>query len=168
MVQRLPYDAPRIADYGGLVDLTSSMQLVLGQAGPTDLSFSSPGAVAPLAGGGEAATAGPADVVPADGVAGGGGEAVAGGPESGGGEPGDGAEGGGSPGDGGSGGAESGGGAGGGSAGGGSSGGGTAGGGSSGSLPFTGFVAGGAAALGTGLAAAGAALRRTLRGGRAR
>src|SRR5690349_2187772 len=128
-----PYDAPEVSDYGSLVDLTSAVHLLLGHSAGADLSFSSPG----VAGAGN--TSFEAGRL---GATGGAHHAVApGGAGSGGLAP-----------DGGAGALHSG--------GSGGSAGGASGAGAAGELPFTGFAAAGAAAIGTGLAAAGSAIRR--------
>jgi hypothetical protein len=126
------YAPPVVLDLGDLTALTRSSHLVLGQAGISDLSFSSP-------------NGGVGGVSASDpGIARGG----AGGDTTGGGDF-TGTAGGG----GGAGGVAAGGGTGGGGAGGGGGGGG-------GKLPFTGFAAGAAAAIGSALVAGGVTLRR--------
>jgi hypothetical protein len=126
------YSAPRVADYGTLLEMTAAAHLLLGTTGVHDLSFSSPGT--PGAGGespgvsngsfGDQVDPGSAGTLTA--TAGGG--SPAGGTSSG--------------------------------SSGGSSGGSTGGG---GSLPFTGLAVGAVTAAGSGLVAAGGALRRAVR-----
>ena len=154
------YEQPRVEDYGDLVEMTAAAHVLMGVSTAHDLSFSSP---SPVPGGG-------------GNVAGGEGEAAAGGsplvPVPGGANPSSdpsttghisvsnlGGSGGSDPG-----GSGSTAGVGGGGSGGGGSG---NGGGGGGSLPFTGFAAGAAAAVGGSLTAAGTALRRYARARRA-
>jgi hypothetical protein len=131
------YETPTVSDYGGLMELTAAVHLLLGDAAGPDLTFSSPAGAGVTAGAG---TSGSQSVLPdvasgdPSGSAGGGGPAGSGDVS---GDAGSGAGGAGS-----------------GSGGGGSGG---------GELPFTGYAAAGAAALGAGLTAAGAAIRRGLR-----
>jgi hypothetical protein len=135
---RLSYAPPEVADLGDVGEMTRGVHLLLGQAGMSDLSFSSP-------------------------VSGGGGNGFAADPTHGG-VGGETATGGNTPGagGGGGGGADPGG-----SGAGAGAGAGGAGGGGGGKLPFTGFAAGAAAAIGSGMVAAGTALRRAARRRRA-
>ena len=140
------YLPPSVHDYGSLVDMTAALHPLFGTAVPHDLSFSAANA-------GPGVSAGGAGAMPAHTAAGSEPGGITGTPSHGvggvvGAAPG-GAGGGAAPGTGG------------GAAGGGASGGGN--GGASGSLPFTGFAAGAAAALGGSLVAFGGALRNVVR-----
>ena len=135
------YVAPAVTDYGTLVEMTTAAHLIMGAAGISDLSFSSPnGGGGPIGGGsnppgpGEPVAPGAGTVSDLTDAPGGGSPGTA----NGGGDP--------------SGGVLSGGGA---------SGGGASG--SGGRLPFTGFEAGVVGAIGSALAAGGTALRRAVR-----
>ena len=125
------YEAPSVSDYGGLVELTSAVHLLLGHSAGADLTFSSPG----VAGGGsspfEAGRLGAGATEPTAFAGTGHHLAAPGGAESG--------------------------------VSGGAAGGSAGSAGAGGQLPFTGFAAAAAAAVGTGMAAAGSALRRRLR-----
>jgi hypothetical protein len=128
------YAPPRVVDYGTLVEITAAVHLLMGATDISDLSFSGP--LIPGAGG-EAAGG-------TSSGSGGGEYGILSGSGSGGSDPSSGV----------------------GSGGGGASGsgsGGGGGGGGGGHLPFTGFAAGAAVAIGSGLTAAGAALRRAAR-----
>lgn len=128
------YAPPEVVDYGNLVEITAAAHLLMGAADMSDLSFSSP--VTPGSGGepGSGALGGDQGGLVTLGETGGSGNAP---------------------------GTASGGVAGGGvGSGGGASGGGGAGG---GHLPFTGLAVGAVAAIGSGMAAGGAALRRASR-----
>jgi hypothetical protein len=125
------YAAPQVVDYGTLVEITAFPHLLLGTAGVSDLTFSSPntpGGPGELPGAtsgsiSDGVDPGTAGTLATTGTAGGGTQ----------------------------------------SAGGGAPGGGPSGGGGHGQLPFTGVAVGAIAAVGSGLAAAGGALRRRLR-----
>ena len=139
------YEAPLVRDYGDLTQLTTAVHLLLGEGAAPDLTFSAPaGGGATVAGAGSTA-AGGAPSLPSAGV---GTQSVL--PEAASGGVTDGAHGA----SGGAGAAVTGGGD-------------AAGGGGGGQLPFTGFAAAGAAAVGVGLTAAGSAIRRGMRRRRA-
>jgi hypothetical protein len=140
------YASPEVTDYGSLVEITASVHLLMGAADMSDLSFSAahtPGGggqgIDIVNSGGDKSPVGAGEVVPGGGPSASAGNlsATGSGPAGGGGEvavPG-----------------------------GGSAGGSGSGGGGGGQLPFTGFAAGAAAAVGSALAASGAALRRASR-----
>jgi hypothetical protein len=130
------YAPPRVVDYGTLVEITAAVHLLMGATDISDLSFSGP-----LIPGGGGETAGGTSS-----GSGGGEYGILNGSGGGGSDPSSGVGSGGG---------------GGGASGSGSGGGG--GGGGGGHLPFTGFAAGAAVAIGSGLTAAGAALRRAAR-----
>jgi hypothetical protein len=130
------YAPPRVVDYGTLVEITAAVHLLMGATDISDLSFSGP--LIPGAGGEAAGGSG-------SGSGGGGEYGTLTSSGSGGSDPSSGV------GSGGGGGAS------------GSGSGGGGGGGGGGHLPFTGFAAGAAVAIGSGLTAAGAALRRAAR-----
>lgn len=161
------YASPRVLDYGDLREITESLYPLMGVA---DLGFSSPDQSPNGGGGVGGGPSGPAPGPEASGVTQTPDAAL--GPVSNGGAPGTTvADGGGSAdagdvgGEGDSGGGDGGGDGGGGSGGGGSGGGGagSGGGGGGGELPFTGLAAGVVAAVGSAVAAGGAALRRVAR-----
>lgn len=136
------YAAPEVKDYGSLREMTAAAHLLMGAAPISDLSFSSPMAPGgPGTVGGGSNPPGPGQVAPT--TQGTIGDVADGGGPNGGGAPGSGTLGAG------------------GSSSGGSSGGGSSGGG--GQLPFTGFAAGVAAAIGSAFTAGGALLRRASR-----
>jgi hypothetical protein len=132
-----PYVRPEVTDYGDLWQITATADPVLGATGVQDLSFSSPTSSPGSSPGSVVGGTSPADTggVAGTGATGGtGGAGANGSPGASGGVAGT------SLGSGG--------------------GGGGGGGGNGGSLPFTGLAAGGVAALGTGLAFLGNALRK--------
>ena len=137
------YEQPVVRDFGGLAAITGEIHLLLAQGGGADLSFSSPGQTGEPNFGGSGPGGAPGAEGPVPDGQGVGDTDVSGGSDPGG-------AGGGGAGSGGSG-------------GGGSDGGGSGGGGGGADLPFTGFAAGVAAAVGSGMAVAGGALRRFAR-----